>query len=155
MSIQRNKDKRLHDETKGIFADPKTAKLAWQSLARAILSKPTTKPRPNYIVDRDGIKTETYDSIVERYSYDSLAKDIVAITGEDRAPTDLEMIIKCQAQHARHNPSSAVFVRDTLGLKPVDESKVDMEITNPYETLSDEELELLAKHRAETDAKQD
>lgn len=155
MSIQRNKDKRLHDETKGLFADPKTARMAWQSLARAILSSPATKPIPNYFVNKDGSESETYDSMVERYSYDSLAKDIVAITGEDRAPTDLEMIIKCQAQHARHNPSSAVFVRDTVGLKPVDESKVDMEITNPYETLSDEELELLAKHRAETDAKQD
>ena len=36
-----------------------------------------------------------------------------------------------------------------MGAKPVDESKVAATVSNPYEDLSDEELELLAKHREE------
>lgn len=50
---------------------------------------------------------------------------------------------------ARFDTSAATFVRDTLGAKPVDESKMDMDVHNPYENLSDEELELLDNYRKE------
>ena len=58
------------------------------------------------------------------------------------------MILQCQIVKARCDTSAATFVRDTLGAKPVDESKIDASVTNPYESLSDEELEALAKMRA-------
>ena len=57
--------------------------------------------------------------------------------------------MKCQMVKARTDTSAAVFIRDTLGAKPVDESKLDATVGNPYEHLSDEELELLAKVREE------
>ena len=50
---------------------------------------------------------------------------------------------------ARFDTQAAIFVRDTLGAKPVDESKMDATLSaNQYEQLTDEELELLAAHRA-------
>ena len=48
---------------------------------------------------------------------------------------------------ARTDTSAAVFIRDTLGAKPVDESKVDAQLSNPYEQLTDEELEMLRAAR--------
>ena len=57
------------------------------------------------------------------------------------------MILHCQMVKARTDTSAAVFIRDTLGAKPVDESKVDAQLSNPYEQLTDEELELLQEMR--------
>ena len=57
------------------------------------------------------------------------------------------MIMMCQMLRARYDTSAATFVRDTLGAKPVDESKQELSMSNPFEQLSDEELKLIAKHR--------
>ena len=59
------------------------------------------------------------------------------------------MILQCQIVKARYDTAAATFVRDTLGAKPVDETKLDASVNNPYEQLSDEELELIAKVREE------
>lgn len=88
-------------------------------------------------------------SELEKYTYMSLARDIKEIRKEDRKPTELEMIMYGQIVKARWDTQAATFVRDTLGAKPVDESKVDASLHNPYEELTDEELEVLAKMRAE------
>ena len=58
------------------------------------------------------------------------------------------MMLHCQIVKARYDTAAATFVRDTLGAKPVDESKIDAQVNNPYESLSDEELELIAAARA-------
>ena len=57
------------------------------------------------------------------------------------------MILHCQKVKARTETSAAVFIRDTLGAKPIDESKVDAQLSNPYEQLTDEELEALQAMR--------
>jgi hypothetical protein len=103
---------------------------------------------PVEYTDKEG--NPTLSSEIERYSYDKLSKDIKTIVdanGNPRKPTELEMIMQCQVIKARFDTQAAIFVRDTLGAKPVDETKMDMQVNNPYESLSDEELELLAKHR--------
>lgn len=138
-----NEWKRKEAETKNLFADPKYSRQAWQAVGRAILQNPASKPIA--VEDKDG--NETYASKLERYSFGKLARDIAEIEKEDREPTELEMIMQCQIVKARHDTSAATFVRDTLGAKPVDESKVQADINNPYENLSDEELEMLAAHR--------
>ena len=66
---------------------------------------------------------------------------------EDRETTEIEMIMQCQMIKARTDTSAAIFVRDTLGAKPVDETKMDASVHNPYESLTDEELELIANAR--------
>ena len=138
-----NEWKRREAETKNLFADPKYSRQAWQAVGRAILQNPASEPV--LVEDKDG--NETYASKLERYSFAKLARDIEEIEKEGRKPTELEMIMQCQIVKARHDTSAAAFVRDTLGAKPVDESKVQADINNPFESLSDEELEMLAAHR--------
>lgn len=146
-----NKNIRERKELESLFADPKYCRQAWKSVGQAIALQPAAKPSGFY--DKDG--NETFNSLLERYSYEQLSKDIKELAKEDRAPTELEMIMKCQMMKARTDTSAAIFVRDTLGAKPVDESKVDANINNPYEKLSDEELEALAKFREEKLAKEE
>lgn len=133
---------RERKEMENLFKDPKFSRKAWQALGTAMLQRPAVVLPANY--DRDG--NETLDSIVERYGYNALAKDINAL-GSGYIPTELEMILQCQMIHARHNTAAATFIRDTVGAKPVDESKSDVTVHNQYETLTDEELEMLAARR--------
>lgn len=145
-----NKNIRERKELESLFADPKYCRQAWKSVGQAIALQPAAKPSGFY--DKDG--NETFNSLLERYSYEQLSKDIKELAKEDRAPTELEMIMKCQMMKARTDTSAAIFVRDTLGAKPVDESKVDANVHNPYEQMTDEELEVLAKFREEKLAKE-
>lgn len=137
------KDIRDMSEMKNLFADPKFRREAWKAVGNAILQNPCTHPVSSF--DKNGM--ETADSIVEKYSYAKLKEDIVAITGENREPTELEMILQSQMVRARTDVGAATFVRDTLGAKPVDETKLDATVSNPYESLTDEELEMLQKAR--------
>lgn len=140
-----NKNVREQKELQNLFGDPKYYRNAWKAVGNAILLQPATKPIPE--LDKNGV--ETLDSQIEQYSYDKLSRDIKELSKEDRQPTELEMILHCQMVKARTDVGAAIFIRDTLGAKPVDESKVDAQINNPYEQLSDEELEMLAKMREE------
>lgn len=134
---------RTSKEMQNLFSDPKFSKQAWKAVGMAIINNPATKPVRTY--DRDG--NETLASQVEQYSYAKLKDDISNLAKDDREPTELEMILQCQIVKARYDTSAATFVRDTLGAKPTDESKITADINNPYESLSDEELEALAKMR--------
>lgn len=142
-----NKSEREFKEMMSVFTDPKTMRTAWRSVGAAILQNPATKPVIVYNKDGD----ETYASQVENYTYEKLKHDIVALGQPQREPTELEMIMGCQIMRARNDTAAAVFVRDTLGAKPVDESKVEQTV-NAFESLTDEELELLAQHRAQIEA---
>lgn len=134
---------RTNKEMMSLFTDPKFSRQAWRSVGMAILQNPAK--RAPLQVDKDG--NPTLQSDIERYSWDKLSNDIKTLGQEDRAPTELEMILQCQVMRARFDTAAAVFVRDTLGAKPVDESKLDANVSNPYEQLSDEELEFLAEIR--------
>lgn len=138
-----NKNYRTQKEMENLFADPKFARKAWKAVGHAILQNPAVKPHTE--LDKNGF--ETLNSQIAKYSYETLSKDLMTLGGEGREPTELEMILQCQIAKARYDTAAAIFVRDTLGAKPVDETKVDANISNPYENLSDEELELIAKHR--------
>ena len=130
-------------EMQSLFADPRYVREAFKSVGIALLQNPATRSPEVY--DKNGVLTG--DTILAQYSYDQLAEDIKNIYKQDRAPTQLEMIMMCQMVKARYDTAAAIFVRDTLGAKPIDESKQQL-IQNEYESLSDEELELLAAHRA-------
>lgn len=138
-----NKQHRDWAEMKNLFSDPKFSRQAWKSVGIAIAMQPAVKPIQTF--DKEG--NETFNSQVETYSYNKLAKDIKSLQCEEREPTELEMILHCQMVKARTDTSAAVFIRDTLGAKPVDESKVDANLSNPYEQLTDEELEMLQAMR--------
>lgn len=143
-----NKTDREAKEAINLFTDKRFARQAWQSVGMAILRNPAGKPLVR--TDKDGV--ELVSSERERYAYDQLSKDIKEILKEDRQPTELEMIMACQVRKAREDTAAAVFVRDTVGAKPVDESKLDAQVTNPFESLSDEELAIIMQHREEAKA---
>ena len=145
-----NKDIRERKEIDNLFRDPKYCRQAWRNIGTAILQSPVSRMPTDY--DKDG--NPTLRSSLEDYSYRSLKLDIAALCKrdgtEEREPTELEMIMQCQIAKARFDTNAAIFVRDTLGAKPVDESKIDASVSaNQYEQLTDEELELLAAHRAQ------
>ena len=139
-------------EAKNLFADPKYARQAWKSVGTAILASPAVAP----VADID-----TLQGAIEDYSYKSLVADTDKLKaaylrpGEIREPTEIEMIMRCQILRARFDTGAAVFVRDTLGAKPVDESKVEATVSNPYETMTDDELEALAAYRERRDRQTD
>ena len=139
-------------EAKNLFADPKYARQAWKSVGTAILASPAVAP----VADID-----TLQGAIEDYSYKSLVADTDKLKaaylrpGEMREPTEIEMIMRCQILRARFDTAAAVFVRDTLGAKPVDESKVEATVSNPYETMTDDELEALAAYRERRDRQTD
>ena len=126
-------------ETKNVFADPAYCREAWKSVGTAILLSPAI----GCIGDID-----TREGAIESYTYDKLCRELKDIDGKGkgRQPTELEMIFHCQAARARFDTSAAVFVRDTVGAKPVDESKV-MVGHSQYEDMSDDELEALLRYR--------
>lgn len=139
-----NKRTREQKELENLFADPKYCRQAWKAIGQAILMSPAVKPIPT--TDKDG--NETFNYTLEKYTYNALKRDIDELGKENREPTELEMILSCQAVKARYDTSAAVFIRDTLGAKPIDETKLDAQVNNPYESLTDEELAILAAHRA-------
>lgn len=144
-----NGDIRKKLEMINLFKTPKFAREAFRAIGSKIAQRPALKP--NAIVDKDG--NLTYNSAVETYTYMSLYNDIHALNDpEHTEPTELEMMIACQMIMARTNPSAFIAIRDSLGAKPVDESKVETTV-NQYEQLTDDELEALAAYRAERDKK--
>lgn len=148
-SIVSNKSYRELLETRNVFADPAYCREAWKSVGTAILLSPAI----GCIGDID-----TREGSIERYTYDKLCRELKdigastsgngAVTG--RQPTELEMIFHCQAAKARFDTSAAVFVRDTVGAKPIDESKVTVG-RSQYEEMSDDELEALLRYRQQRD----
>lgn len=126
-----------------IFKSPKKAREVWRNVALAIALRPASKP----IVQFDKNGDETFESQVQRYTYDTLANDVDKLGDPDAGPTEIEMILSCQAVMARTNPSAFTAFVDRAGGKPVDESKVDAQVTNPFADLSDDELEMLIAYR--------
>lgn len=135
-----NKDDRERKEIDNLFKDPKFMRKAWQSVGKAILESKAATPVIQY--DKNG--DPTLDSEIASYSYHALVEDLKKV---GREPTQMELIMMCQAVKAQFDTSAAIFVRDTVGGKPVDESKADVQFNNQYEQMSDEELEMLAKYR--------
>lgn len=134
-----NKDNRQLREMNNLFGDPKFARQVWKAVGNAIAARPATKPVAIY--DKDG--NETPNSQIESYAYRQLANDVERLATSNPEPTMLEMILMSQMIKARTDTAAATFIRDTLGAKPVDESKIEQTNNNPYETLTDEELQLI------------
>lgn len=139
-----NKQDREIKELKSCVQDPRTVREFWRSVGQKIAMRPAV--RLPVSLTKDG--EETLQSLIEGYSYATLADDLRKANDPScTEPTELELMLQCQMVKARFDTSAATFIRDTIGAKPVDESKVEASV-NPYESLSDEELQLLAEHRA-------
>ena len=135
-----NKQIREQREFETLFKDPKHARAMWSQEVINRYAKPAMEPIP--IVDKDGNLTP--QSQVEQAVWKHLLSELQA-AGKDRLPTEGEMMEACQQYYARHNSSSYVARRDSMGAKPVDETKQNLQVNNPLEGLSDEELLVMEK----------
>lgn len=142
-----NKQIREQREFEALFKNPKHARSMWAQNVIDRYAKPALEPISIY--DKDGNLTPT--SQIELAVWRHL-KDELEAAGSDRLPSEGEMMEACQQYYSRHNASSYVARRDSMGAKPIDETKQQVSVNNPLENLSDEELmvmqEALEAHRA-------
>lgn len=135
-----NKQLREQREFETMFKNPKHARTMWAQNVIDRYAKPAL--RPISITDKDGNLTAT--SQIELAVWNHLKAELEAM-GQDRLPTEGEMMEACQQYYARHNASSYVARRDSMGAKPIDETKQNVSVNNPLEDLSDEELFVMQK----------
>jgi hypothetical protein len=147
-----NKQLRDQREFETLFKNPKHARAMWAQNVIDRYAKPAL--RPIMIYDKDGNPSPT--SQIEMAVWQHLKQELED-AGIDRLPSEGEMMEACQQYYSRHNASSYVARRDSMGAKPIDETKQQVQVNNPLENLSDEELfvmqEALEKHRAAEAAK--
>lgn len=125
-------------EFEALFANPKSARAQWQLEVCKRYAKPAMKPI--LLTDKDG--NETQQSRIERAVWDHIIEEHKA-QGINRLPTEGEMMEACQQYYARHNAASYVARRDSMGAKPIDETKQNLQVNNPLEELTDEELSVV------------
>lgn len=130
-----NKQIREQREFETLFKNPKHARTMWANTVIDRYAKPAMAPIP--ITDKDGNLTAT--SQIEIAVWNHLKQEL-EMAGLDRLPTEGEMMEACQQYYSRHNASSYIARRDSMGAKPIDETKQSVSVNNPLENLSDEEL---------------
>lgn len=130
-----NKQIREQREFETLFKNPKHARAMWAQNVIDRYAKPAMKPIS--ITDKDGNLTPA--SQLELAVWNHLKAELEAM-GSDRLPTEGEMMEACQQYYSRHNASSYTARRDSMGAKPVDETKQSHTVNNPLEDLSDDEL---------------
>lgn len=144
-----NKQIREQREFETLFKNPKHARAMWSQNVIDRYAKPALEPIAIY--DKDGNLTPT--SQIELAVWQHLKREIEA-SGQDRLPSEGEMMEACQQYYSRHNASSYVARRDSMGAKPIDETKQQVQVNNPLEDLSDEELLVMQKALEEHRTKQ-
>ena len=135
-----NKQIREQREFETMFKNPKHARATWAQAVIDRYAKPALEPI--IIIDKDGNPTPT--SQIETAVWKHLKAELEA-SGQDRLPTEGEMMEACQQYYSRHNAASYTARRDSMGAKPVDETKQQVSVHNPLEDLSDEELFVMQK----------
>lgn len=127
-------------EFETLYKNPKHARSMWAQTVFDRYSKPAFEPI--LIEDKDGnLSPQTQ---LEVAIWQQLKKEL-EIQGFDRLPTEGEMMEACQSYYSRHNAASYTARRDSMGAKPIDESKQTHSINNPLEEYTDEELLLIQK----------
>ena len=136
-----NERERAMMEQISLYADPKYSRRAAQITTLSSLYTPMlSKPKPLYLSVKtmrgEIVEEETKDSILASQAWDEL----VARLG--RNPSKWELINETRALAAVYDTSSAVFIRDTAGFKPIDETKNEQNIkVSPLREYTEEELE--------------
>lgn len=141
-----NKQMREQREFEQLFKNPKHARAMWAQTVIDRYAKPALEPIKIY--DKDGNLTPT--SQIEVAVWTHLVNELRTM-GSDRLPTEGEMMEACQQYYSRHNAASYTARRDSMGAKPIDETKQQVSVNNPLENMTDEELlvmqQALEEHR--------
>lgn len=135
-----NKQIREQREFETMFKNPKHARAMWAQNVIDRYARPALEPI--IIVDKDGNPSATSQIEVAVWRH---LKQELEYMGQDRLPTEGEMMEACQQYYARHNAASYTARRDSMGAKPIDETKQNVSVSNPLEDLTDEELMVMQK----------
>ena len=135
-----NKQMREQREFETMFKNPKHARAMWSQNVIDRYARPALEPIKIY--DKDGNLTPT--SQIELAVWQHLKRELEE-AGSDRLPTEGEMMEACQQYYSRHNASSYTARRDSMGAKPVDETKQNVSVNNPLEDMTDDELLVMQK----------
>lgn len=126
-------------EYKSTYTDKRYAEKAFKAIINASLQSEAGALPAMY--DKQG--NELPQSVLDRQAYENVKRRLLA-QGLDREPQQAEMMIENAILRARFDNSTFnTMLERTVG-KVKDELVVS---ANEYETMTDEELELLAAHR--------
>lgn len=135
------KAERELNEYKSLYTDKRYAEKAFKSIINDSLQA-SASPLP-IMYDKNG--NELPQSTLDQQAYHNVKQRLLA-QGLEREPQQAEMMIENAILRARFDNSTFnTMLERTMG-KVKDEIVVS---ANEYETMTDEELELLAKHREE------
>lgn len=139
------KKDREEREYTSLFCDQRYAKRAWaQIMHDALNADANTLP---YIIDPK-TNEPTRDSEIEHMAYDEVKARLVA-QGLERNPTQAELIVQCNIIRARFADTPFTTILDRTAGKVKEEISIEQ---NPYEELTDDELEALMAYREQKKA---
>lgn len=136
--LPQNAIERQRAEMAAILGNEKLAKSAARSKALAMLYTPMERPKERYIVTKSGDMVQTEESVREQEAWDRCK----LLCKEDQLPTMWDVMNNGQAFAGITNSANYVAIRDTAGLKPIDETKMTLIPDNPYANMTDEELRI-------------
>lgn len=134
------KSEREVREYKSLFADERYAKKAWKDIMGYSLEGPGAK-LPVTIDPKTG--DISFQSQLDAMAYDNVKARLEA-QGLDREPMQAELIVESNILRARFNDTTLNVILDRTAGKVKDEITVN---SNQFESLTDEELEVLAAFR--------
>lgn len=134
------KAEREEREHRSLFGDERYAKKAWKQLLSKSLESDAVFPPE--VVDKAG--NETLESQIYRQAYDSVSKRLKE-QGLDRLPMKAELIVESNLIRAAFDTQTFNVILDRTAGKVKEEISIG---TGQFEDLSDEELAILAEHRA-------
>lgn len=133
------KGEREEREYKSLFTDERYAKKAWKEFIGTSLQSPG-KALPTQFDKNDN---PTRESDIDAMAYRNV-KDRLIAQGLDREPMQAELIVEAAVIRARFQDSTFNTLLDRTAGKVKDEISVN---ANPYEELTDDELDALIAYR--------
>lgn len=132
-------------EYRSLFSDERYAKQAWKNVIGASLQSPGKMLPQSF--DKDG--TPTFQSQLDQMAYLNV-KDRLKSMGIDREPMQAELIVECNILRARFSDTTLSTILERTAGKVKEELTVNK---SAFEELTDEELEILQKHRDNSNKK--
>lgn len=133
------KSEREEREYKSLFTDERYAKRAWKEFIGSSLQSPG-KALPTQFDKNDN---PTRESDIDAMAYNNVKARLEA-AGQEREPMQAELIVEAAVIRARFQDSTFNVLLDRTAGKVKEEVTVN---SNPYEELSDDELEALMAYR--------
>jgi len=134
------KEAREELEHKSLFSDERYAKKAWKQLLSKSLQSDAALPPE--VVDKAG--NETLESQIYKEAYSSVQKRLKD-AGLSRSPMKAELIVESNLIRAAFDTQTFNVILDRTAGKVKEEISIGV---GQFEELSDDELALIAEHRA-------